>query len=98
MRRVIPEHPTVPVNPADTAVSASTLFRDPGPESGMLPDRAALDVEDLLKLILVLVVIYIAVNILFEFVEFIVAPFGALSNVIGLIIVVLIIAWFLDYI
>lgn len=57
-----------------------------------------MDVEDLLKLILVLVVIYIAVNILFEFIEFVVAPFGALSNILGLIIVILIIAWFLDYI
>lgn len=63
----------------------------------MLPNtpRGALDVEDLLKLVLVLVVVYLALNIVFEILDF---AFGALSNVVGLVIVVLIVAWFLDYI
>jgi hypothetical protein len=59
------------------------------------PGRGALDVEDLLKVVLVLVIVYLAVNVLFEVIDF---AFGALSNVVGLLIVVLIVAWFLDYI
>lgn len=58
-------------------------------------DRGALEVEDLLKLVLVLVIVYIVVNLLFDVVDFV---FGPLSNLIGLVIVVLIVAWFLDYI
>jgi hypothetical protein len=64
----------------------------------MLPDtpgRGALDVEDLLKIILVLVVIYIAINIVFDVLSF---AFGPLSNIVGLVIIVLIVAYFLDYI
>jgi len=57
--------------------------------------RGALDVEDLLKIVLVLVIVYIAVDLLFEVIGFV---FGPLSNVVGLVIVVLIVAWFLDYI
>lgn len=58
-------------------------------------DRGALEVEDLLKIVLVLVIVYIAVNLLFDIVDFV---FGPLSNLIGLLIVVLIVLWFLDYI
>jgi hypothetical protein len=58
-------------------------------------DRGALEVEDLLKIVLVLVIVYIAVNLLFDVVDFV---FGPLSNLVGLVIVVLIVAWFLDYI
>jgi len=64
----------------------------------MLPDRADLDVEDLLKLVLVLVVIYIVVDLVLELVSFVAAPFGALSNLVGLVIVVLIVAYLLDFI
>jgi len=58
-------------------------------------DRGALEVEDLLKLVLVLVIVYIAVDLLFEIIGFV---FGPLSNLVGLVIIVLIVAWFLDYI
>jgi hypothetical protein len=58
-------------------------------------DRGALEVEDLLKIVLVLVIVYIAVNLLFETIGFV---FGPLSNLVGLVIIVLIVAWFLDYI
>jgi hypothetical protein len=58
-------------------------------------DRAALDVEDLLKIILVLVIVYIAVDLLFEVIAF---TFGPLSNIVGLLIIVLIALYFLDYI
>jgi hypothetical protein len=58
-------------------------------------ERGALEVEDLLKIVLVLVIVYIAVDLIFEIIDFV---FGPLSNVIGLLIVVLIVAWFLDYI
>jgi hypothetical protein len=68
--------------------------------TGLVPDmigseRGALEVEDLLKIVLVLVIVYIAVDLLFEIIGFV---FGPLSNVIGLLIIVLIVAWFLDYI
>jgi hypothetical protein len=60
----------------------------------MLPDsRGELEVESLLKIVLVLVVVYLAVNILFEFIDF---AFGGFSNLVGLVIVALIVAWFLD--
>ncbi|MFQ3319315.1 MAG: hypothetical protein ACI8UR_001511 [Natronomonas sp.] len=61
----------------------------------MLPDRAALEVEDLLKIILALVIIWIAVELVMEILQF---AFGGLSSVVGLIIIVLIVAYFLDYI
>lgn len=57
--------------------------------------RARLEVDDLLKIILVLVVVWIALQIVFETIEFI---FGPLSSLVGLLIVVLIILYFLDYI
>jgi len=80
--------------------------RSPGPAGRILPptrlasdvtgdDRGALEVEDLLKLVLVLVIVYIAVDLLFEIIGFV---FGPLSNLVGLVIIVLIVAWFLDYI
>jgi hypothetical protein len=58
-------------------------------------DRAGLDVEDLLKIILVLVIVYIAVDLVLEVIAF---TFGPLSNVVGLLIIVLILLYFLDYI
>jgi len=59
------------------------------------PDRGALDVEDLLKVILVLVIVYIAVDLVIGVFDFL---FGGLSSLVGLVIVVLIVAYFLDYI
>jgi hypothetical protein len=57
--------------------------------------RGALDADGLLRIILVLVVIYLVVNIAFDVIEF---AFGPLSNIIGLIIIVVIVLYFLDYI
>lgn len=58
-------------------------------------NRAALDVEGLLKIILVLVVIWIALEILFDVIGFF---FGPLSSVVGLLIIVIIVLYFLDVI
>jgi hypothetical protein len=57
--------------------------------------RGALEVEDLLKVVLVLVIVYIAVDVAFEVIGFV---FGPLSNLVGLVIIALIVAWFLDYV
>lgn len=61
----------------------------------MLSDRAGMDVEDLLKIVLILVIVWIGVQIVLDVLEF---AFSALGSVLGLLIVVLIVAWFLDYI
>lgn len=59
-------------------------------------NRAGLDVETLLKIILVLVIVWIALEIVSETIGFLLAPFGALSSLLGLLIVVLIVLYFLD--
>jgi F0F1-type ATP synthase assembly protein I len=61
----------------------------------MLPNRAGMDVEDLLKIILVLIIVWIAVDIVLDVLQF---AFGGLSSIVGILIVVLIVAYFLDYI
>ncbi|WP_436925550.1 DUF7554 family protein [Halosimplex amylolyticum] len=55
--------------------------------------RADLDVETLLKIVLVLVVVWIAIEILDAALSIV---FGPLKSVFGLIIVVLIVLWLLD--
>jgi len=57
--------------------------------------RGAMDAEGLLKIVLVLVIVYLAINILFEVIEF---AFGPLSNIVGLVIIAVIALYFLDYI
>jgi hypothetical protein len=69
----------------------------------LLPDmvgseRGALEVEDLLKIVLVLVIVYLLVNIVFDVIEGTLSLLFGLPNLIGLLIIVLIVAWFLDYI
>lgn len=59
-------------------------------------NRADLDVENLLKIILVLVIVWLVLQIVLETVDFLLSPFGPLSNLIGLVIVVLIILYFVD--
>jgi hypothetical protein len=61
-------------------------------------DRGALEVEDLLKIVLVLVIVYLVVNIVFDVIEGTLSLLFGLPNLIGLLVVVLIVAWFLDYI
>ncbi|MEF8790705.1 MAG: hypothetical protein V5A61_11330 [Haloarculaceae archaeon] len=60
-------------------------------------ERGALEVEDLLKIVLVLVIVYLVVNIVFDVIEGTLSLLFGLPNLIGLLIVVLIVAWFLDY-
>jgi len=55
--------------------------------------RAALDAEDLLKIVLVLVVIWVAVEILEELLSLLLGPVVPL---IGLLVVTVIVLWFLD--
>lgn len=61
----------------------------------MPAERAALDVDDLLKIILVLVILWLAIEILSEFLGLV---FGPLSSVVGLILLVVLILWYFDYI
>ena len=61
----------------------------------MRPERADVDVEDLLKVILVLVIVWIGVQIVIDIVEF---AFSGITSLVGLLIVLLIVAYFLDYI
>ncbi|MFB6087065.1 MAG: hypothetical protein ABEJ85_00975 [Haloarculaceae archaeon] len=58
--------------------------------------RGELEVETLLKIILVLVVIWIGLKIVEEFFEALDFLLGPLQPFIGLILVVLIILWLLD--
>jgi len=58
-----------------------------------MTDRAAIEVETLLKIILVLVVVWLALRIFGEVVRFVLGP---LPEVIGVVIVVLIVLWLLD--
>ncbi len=58
--------------------------------------RAKLDVDTLIKLILVLVVIWLALNIVEEFVGAVAGILGPIPDVIGLIIVLILVLWLLD--
>jgi hypothetical protein len=59
--------------------------------------RASLDVEDLLKLVLVLVVVWLALEIVGEVVGLFTALLGPLRPLLGVAIVAVIVLWFLDY-
>lgn len=61
-----------------------------------MPDRAAIDVETLLKVVLVLVVIWIVLEILGEILDIALGLFGFLRPILGLVILVIIILWLLD--
>jgi type IV secretory pathway VirB2 component (pilin) len=63
------------------------------PALAAMSTRGALDAEDLLKIVLALVIVWIAVEIVTEVVEFLLGPF---TTVIGVVIVVLIVLWFFD--
>ncbi len=78
---------------------ASRVLVLTGLSPGMIgSERGALEVEDLLKIVLVLVIVYLVVNIVFDVIEGTLSLLFGLPNLIGLLIVVLIVAWFLDYI
>ena len=59
--------------------------------------RASIDVEDLLKLVLVLVVVWLALEIVGEVVGLFTALLGPLRPLLGVVIVAVIVLWFLDY-
>lgn len=58
-----------------------------------MTDRAAIEVETLLKVILVLVVVWLALEIIGGVIRFVLGP---LPEIVGLVIVVLIVLWLLD--
>ncbi len=60
----------------------------------MPTERAALDIDDLLKIILVLVIIWLAISILEDLLGLI---FGPLSSVVGLVLLVVLVLWYFDY-
>lgn len=62
----------------------------------MTSDRAAIDVDDLLKVILVLVVIWLVLEILDTLLSITLGLFGPLRPIIGIIVLALIVLWFLD--
>lgn len=61
----------------------------------MPAERAALDVDDLLKIILVLVILWLAIEVVTEFLGFL---FGPLSSVIGLVLLAVLVLWYFDVI
>jgi uncharacterized membrane-anchored protein len=66
----------------------------------MMDVRAGIEAEDLLKVVLVLVVIWIALEVLGAAVGLVGTTlnvlFGPLSSIIGLVVVALIVLWFFD--
>lgn len=61
----------------------------------MIGERAALDIDDLLKIILVLVIIWLVIEVTTEFLGFL---FGPLSSVVGLVLLVVLVLWYFDVI
>lgn len=61
-----------------------------------MTDRGAIDVELLLKVVLVLVVIWIALEIIGEFLNIALGLLGPLRPILGLVILALIVLWLLD--
>lgn len=61
----------------------------------MSADRAALDTDDLLKIVLVLVIVWLAIEILSEFLQLV---FGPLSSVVGFLLLVVLLLWYFDVI
>jgi hypothetical protein len=58
--------------------------------------RAAVEVEDLLKVVLVLVVVWLALEIVGEVFDLFVGLLNLFPTVLGLLIAVLIVLWLLD--
>jgi hypothetical protein len=66
----------------------------------MMGSRAGIEAEDLLKIVLVLVVVWLALEVLGTAVGLVGATldviFGPLSSLLALVVVALIVLWFLD--
>ena len=60
----------------------------------MPADRAALDVDDLLKIVLVLVIVWLAISIVEDVIGFL---FGPLSSLVGLVLLLVLVLWYFDY-
>ena len=58
-----------------------------------MTDRAELEVEDLLKIVLVLVVIWLVIEIAGEVLEF---TLGLLGPLLGVVVLILIVLWLVD--
>jgi hypothetical protein len=58
--------------------------------------RAAVEAEDLLKLLLVLAVVWLALEVLEAVLDVFASLFGFLRPLLGLVIVALIVLWLLD--
>jgi hypothetical protein len=58
--------------------------------------RGKLDTNTLVKLILLLVVVWLALEVIGEIIG--ILFIGPLSNVLGLVVIVVIVLWLLDYI
>ena len=76
-------------------------FRMAGQEADMrVPspgtDRAALEVEDLLKIVLVLVVVWLVLEVIGGVLDILAWILGPLRPLIGLVVIVLIVLWLLD--
>jgi len=63
---------------------------------GMSRARGGLDTDSLLKLVLVLVVVWLALEVLEAFVGALAAVLGLARPFIGLVVVALIVLWLLD--
>lgn len=61
-----------------------------------MTDRGALEVEDLLKLILVLVVVWIALEIVGEILHVLTGIVRLVPPLLGVVVVVLIVLWLTD--
>ncbi|GEM_PF-1576646 len=59
-------------------------------------NRAALEVEDLLKIVLGLVILWLLLEIIGSLLSITLSLFNALPTLIGLVIVVLIVLWLTD--
>jgi Ca2+/H+ antiporter len=57
-------------------------------------DRAAIATDDLVKLALLLVVAWLALEVLGELLDLLLAPFAALRPLVGLVVLALV-AWYL---
>lgn len=67
-----------------------------GHSAGMTGERGELDVDDLLKIVLLLVVVWLVLEIVGEVLELTLGLFSLFRPVIGLLVAALIILWLLD--
>lgn len=61
-----------------------------------MDSRAAIDADDLLKVVLLLVVVWLVLEVLDAFLDVLGWLFGGLRPLLGVVLVVLIVLWLLD--